>query len=173
MKIYSKNIKDNWLEEEFGNNTSNKIDIVDGINKKSFHISWSEIPSNTKSICIVFDDYEAIPVCGFTWIHWLVADIDPSLNELDIDASRQLKDKFVQGKTSWSSPLLGSSQVLDSNGFGGCAPPNCDHEYRLTIYALSEKTNLQNGFGFNELMKVINKYQIDKAEIFFNYKKLK
>lgn len=172
MKLFSKSINNGWLNEEFGNNTKNKLDIVEGINKKSFDLNWSEIPVGTKSICIIFDDYDAVPVCGFSWIHWLVADIDPNVYELPVDASRKMSDQLIQGKTSWSSPLLGDSQILNSNSYGGCAPPNCDHEYRVTIYALNQKTNLKNGFSYNELMKKINESLIDKAELFFNYKKI-
>lgn len=149
MKIYSHNVKDGYLDLAFGNNTPNTNDIVNGINLKSFHIAWEDLPENTKSIALVFDDPDAIPVCGFCWIHWGVINIDPQLMCLEEDTSR-LQPNLIQSKTSWSSPLLGNESDANFSGYGGCAPPDKTHTYQITVYALDTMLDLKPGYWINE-----------------------
>ncbi len=175
MKVYSNNIKDNgYLDERFGNNTSIKSDIVDGANLRSFHIKWEDLPANTKSLAIIFDDYDAVPVCGFSWIHWLAANIDPSLNELKENASLELADKMVQGKNSWSSGLITKdTENKNYQKFGGCAPPNCDHEYMVKVFALDSTLDLKDGFMMNELIKKMEGHVLGVSSFKFMYNKVK
>lgn len=66
---------------------------------KSFPISISDAPAATKSFALVFVDFDSTPVCGFTWIHWLAANIPATMTTIPANASRKLADQFVQGKT--------------------------------------------------------------------------
>lgn len=171
MKIWSKNIVGNYLEEKFGANDKTMPNI-NGMPTTSFHLEWEDLPSKTKSLAIIMDDYDAIPPTGFTWIHWVACNIDPSLKELPVDASVKMKDKFVQGKNSWASGLLGNSQVIEPL-FGGCAPPDKDHVYVLTVYALDTYLDLKNGFFKNELLHKMHGHVLEKKEMFFKYKQIK
>lgn len=172
MKIFSKNIINGWLEEEFGANAQDKSFFVNNINTKSFHIGWNDLPKDTKDIAIVFDDYDAIPVCGFTWIHWIVTNIDPNSSELPINAAND-DNRLNQGKNSWSSPLFTKDVNNDLyQKFGGCAPPDKDHEYRVTIYALDKKMELPKGYMLNDLIKAMNNHILDSVEIKFKYHKV-
>ena len=67
---------------------------------KSFPIKITDAPADTKTFAIVFIDYDSTPVCGFTWIHWLAANIPATLTTIPANASRELADKFVQGNNS-------------------------------------------------------------------------
>ncbi|MGL5590908.1 MAG: YbhB/YbcL family Raf kinase inhibitor-like protein [Metamycoplasmataceae bacterium] len=169
MKIHSINIKNNYMDEKFGNNTKEKHD---GIVHKSFQIGWSDLPKDTVSLAIVFYDNDAVPVCGFSWIHWLAANIDPSLKELPENASIELADKMVQGKNSWSSGLLPKEMQSHATLFGGCAPPNGDHKYTVKVFALDKKVKLSNGFFYNDLKHEIEGHVLDSAKLHFHYKKL-
>ena len=169
MKITSKNIHNNLLDIEFGNNSPKYLE--NNICKRSFQLSWHDLPINTKSLVLVFEDFDAIPVCGFSWIHWVAANINPDWNELIENASIDLKDNIIQGKNSWSSPLIGNN--CDVWGFGGCAPPDKDHEYTITLYALDiNYIDLNNGFYLNDLYKKIKNHVLDKAVLNFIYKKI-
>lgn len=169
MRIYSKNINNGYMDVEFGNN-SNKY-LVNNVCTRSFHIGWDNLPKNTKSLVLVFEDFDAIPVCGFSWIHWVVANIKPEWNELLENASLDLKNIITQGKNSWSSKLI--NPLLNSTGFGGCAPPDKDHEYIVTLYALDiESIDLEDGFYLNELYHKIDKHIIESSSIKFIYKKI-
>lgn len=174
MKIWSNNIKDNWLDQEFGANSTNKANFELDVNTKSFHLAWDDLPENTKSLVVIFDDYDAIEVCGFTWIHWTVANIDPNLKQLQENASNELADKLVQGKNSWSSGLITKdTENKVYQKFGGCAPPNADHEYSIKVYALDKMLEINNGFMLNELIRKMKGHILDAKEINFWYKKIK
>ncbi len=41
----------------------------------SFPFEIENAPIGTKYFCITLVDHDAIPVCGFSWIHWSVANI--------------------------------------------------------------------------------------------------
>jgi len=170
MKIYSKNIVNNYLDPVFGNNSNEPL--VNGKVKKSFHIQWEDLPLGTKSIAINFYDDDAIPIAGFTWIHWLAANIDPEWNELAVNSSVDLKHKFVQGKNSWSSGLLDESSQDHDAFYGGPAPPNSDHEYTVEVYALDKMLPLKNGFLGNELKKAMKGHILGTSKMTFMYKKL-
>lgn len=170
MKIYSNNIKNNWLDIDFGNNSSKYLN--DNICTRSFQIGWENLPKETKSLALVFEDFDAIPVCGFSWIHWVAANIKPEWGELKENASLELNNDFIQGKNSWSSKLI--NPLLDVSGFGGCAPPDKDHEYTVTLYALDiDNIQLNNGFYLNDLYHKIKGHILEKATLNFMYPKLK
>ena len=41
----------------------------------SFPFTVEELPSHTKYLAFTLIDHDAVPVCGFSWIHWLVSDV--------------------------------------------------------------------------------------------------
>ncbi len=85
MKIFSNNIKNGYFDDKMGNRGEQ---FVSGeISNYSFHLGWSDLPKGTQSLALIFLDHDAIPVCGFSWIHWTVANIDCSLSELPENAS--------------------------------------------------------------------------------------
>ncbi|MGL5732970.1 MAG: YbhB/YbcL family Raf kinase inhibitor-like protein [Metamycoplasmataceae bacterium] len=170
MKIHSKNIENNYMNEKFGNNTK---DQHDGVVRRSFQIGWSDLPQGTISLALAFYDNDAVPVCGFSWIHWLAANIDPSLKELPENASVEMANKMVQGKNSWASGLLPKEMQSHETLFGGCAPPNGDHKYTVKLYALDKKVKLDNGFMYNDLKHAIEGSVIGSATMHFMYEKLK
>ncbi len=97
MKIHSKNIKQNYFDDAIGKHGAQFL-----LGKKpnySFHLAWEELPKDTKSLAIIFSDEDAIPVCGFTWIHWTVANIDPSLKELPENASKDMNLLVLRQKS--------------------------------------------------------------------------
>ena len=106
-----------------------------------------EAPEGTKSFAVVFEDKDAVPVCGFVWIHWLVANLTQS--GLDENESIAPKTHFVQGVNSW----YGGHELTteEASFYGGMAPPNAPHCYELIVYALDETLPLEKGFFYNEL----------------------
>ncbi len=172
MKIFSHNIVNGYLDEKCGNNTPLVNEIKNGINLHSFHIGWSDLPAQTKSLALIFDDPDAIPVCGFSWIHWTVANIIPAWNELKENISIN-DSSLVQGRTSWSSKLLGHECEKDFMSYGGCAPPDKTHTYRLTVYALDTILDLDKGFYCNELIHAMEGHVIASQTLNMKYDKVK
>lgn len=171
MKIHSDSIKNGYFGDQFGHRGSQFL--KDKKPSRSFHIAWDDLPLGVKTIAIVFIDYDAIPVCGFPWIHWAVANIDPKLGELPENASLEMD--LLEGTTSWSSPIISEEWKLsfeDANGFGGCAPPDKEHLYTINVYALDTTLNLKRGFYLNEMLNLMNGHILDEATLQGIYKTL-
>lgn len=156
MQVHSNSILKDYLKPEFGKHGQEFT--KEGKPSRSFQISWSQLPENTKSLALILIDHDAIPVCGFSWVHWTVANIDPKLGELPENASRTLP--LLQGRTSWSAPILRDSSLSklyvqpDQDAYyGGPAPPDTDHLYTLNIYALDTLLQLQPDFLMNALLQ--------------------
>ena len=169
MKIYSNNIKNGYLDPAFGKHGSQFLQGKKP--SRSFHLAWDELPKGTKSLAIIFDDEDAIEVCGFNWIHWTVANIDPNLKQLPENASEELD--LLQGVTSWSSPIIPKEWQIDKTqdaNFGGCAPPDKEHRYGITLYALDKTLNLVKGFYKNELVWAMQGHILASQTLYFKYK---
>lgn len=139
--------------------------IIDGIIKKdyggygtyfnennvptySLPFKIEEIPENTVSFAFILEDKDAYPVVGFTWIHWLEANL--KRNEVKENESQKATD-FVQGANSWIS-IQGNQQSKEqASYYGGMTPPDKAHTYELHVFALDKTLDLQSGFYLNEL----------------------
>ncbi|MDE5553545.1 MAG: YbhB/YbcL family Raf kinase inhibitor-like protein [Malacoplasma sp.] len=177
MKVFSKNILENgYIGDEFGQNSKDSSSYFNGKVVKSIHVGWKDVPLETKTLAIFCIDFDSIPVCGFPFLHWAVANIDPSWNELKENASFELKDKLIQGQNSTCSPFFNEEKKVkiseDTALFIGCGPPDRDHTYTLNLYAVNKFLNLKNGFFVNALIKELKGNIIDKATLTFNYKKI-
>lgn len=169
MKITSSSIVDGYLDAKFGYRGTQFSKNQKP--NRSLQLSWSDLPAGTKTLALIFIDHDAVPVCGFTWVHWTVANIDPALSELPENASLDMD--LLQGVTSWHSGLLPEGMRLskeEASGYGGCAPPDKTHQYTLTLYALDTALDLQPGFYINELIKAMEGHVLAKAKLQMLYK---
>ncbi len=171
MKIWSHNIKNNVLEDSFGHRGTEFLKTKPC---RSFHVAWEGAPDKTKSLALIFLDYEAIPVCGFPWIHWTVANIHPGQNGSGaLHENMSMEKKLLEGVTSWNSGLLPKEWYLDkedASGYGGCAPPDKAHLYSIDLYALDTALDLQRGFFMNELTSQMKGHILAHATMDFWYK---
>ncbi len=169
MKVFSTGILNGYFDDRFGHRGEQFLKNIKP--SRSFQLGWSDLPAGTKTLAVIFIDYDAIPVCGFPWIHWTVANIDPALGELSENAS--VEKNLLEGVTSWSSPIIPADFKLsreDDAGFGGCAPPDKAHEYSVDVYALDTTLNLKRGFYMNDLLKAMQGHILDKATVVGLYK---
>ncbi|UQS86289.1 YbhB/YbcL family Raf kinase inhibitor-like protein [Nicoliella spurrieriana] len=131
----------------------------------SFPIEISAVPDNTKSLSLVMLDWDSIPVCGFAYIHWVAANIDPKTTKIPENASHNDSVPLVHGNNSTAGPLAGPLDKTISQRYLGPTPPNCDHEYTLTMYALDEQLALKDGFWLNELRTAMKGHIIAQASV--------
>lgn len=132
----------------------------------SFPVKFKDVPKNAKSLALVFVDFDSIPVCGFAWIHWLAANIAPDTAELPEDASRKAAVP-VQGTNSCASPFVGERDKNVTHRYIGPCPPDKDHTYKVTAYALDCMLDLQEGFFLNEMLKKMEGHIIEKTSVEF------
>ena len=115
----SDGIENNFFLDKYGKRGTSE----NGMPNLSIPLEIKNAPEGTNSFAILLDDPDAIPVAGFSWTHWLVANLSqPQLKEA---ATRLDSKEFIEGTNSWGNV-----------GYGGMAPPNAPHKYLVHIYAL-------------------------------------
>ncbi|WP_291378556.1 YbhB/YbcL family Raf kinase inhibitor-like protein [Demequina sp.] len=113
-------------------------------------LSWQSPSPDTEGFAITMIDTDA---GGF--VHWLVADIPASTTSIDRGASGDLSG--VGGSRSMSSTSYGEY-------FGPC-PPNADHHYEFSIYALDRALALEPGFTHGDLLTAMEGHILAQGSI--------
>lgn len=125
-------------------------------------LQWSEPPVGTKSLALIVDDPDAP---SGTWVHWVVYNIPPEVNELPEGASSgnaiqfNLPQGAIQGQTSFKR-----------NDYGGPCPPSGSHRYYFRLYALDhviESADLDK----TGLLDAMQGYVLAMGELMGKYKK--
>lgn len=99
MVVTSTGIIDGVIRDKYGSRGEHFNE--NGIPTLSIPFKIENTPANSFSFALVLEDKDAYPVTGgFTWIHWLAANIKRS--ELKENESQNAKD-FLQGINSWTS----------------------------------------------------------------------
>ncbi|KAF0465654.1 YbhB/YbcL family Raf kinase inhibitor-like protein [Pediococcus pentosaceus] len=160
MKI-SVDLINGYLPDQFGKHAPKAYTSHD-FPTRSFPINISDIPIGTKALALTLIDYDAVPVAGFPWIHWIATDIDAT-NYIPENISI-LNTGIVQGKNSSVSKYIDFHDPAIEARYLGPKPP-ADHDYTLTVYALKEKTGLKPGFYLNGLMRQTKERTIEKATL--------
>ncbi|MCI1832936.1 MAG: YbhB/YbcL family Raf kinase inhibitor-like protein [Bifidobacterium sp.] len=127
-------------------------------------------------------DPDSIPVCGFEWIHWTVANMpvdalmfdfnDAHALQIPPDFSRTLPamvPEAVQGRNSTAGRFVGSTDPAVTMRYIGPTPPDRNHDYYLHVWATENPLpELSQGFWLNELLHGVRDYggTIDQAGIF-------
>ena len=122
-----------------------------GMPTLSLPLKIEDAPKNAKAFAIIFDDPDSVPVCGYTWVHWLVANL--TKQELKENESVTSYD-FIQGKNSWND-----------NCYGGPCPPDKPHSYRFRVFALSEKLDLRGDFTLLQLETAMQGKILETTEL--------
>ncbi len=160
FRLSSKGIVEGVIEDRFGIKSD---EVIQGVPQRSLPYQWEGMPEKTKSYAIVFQDYDNVPDEGFSWIHWLAADIPAEVTSLDENASRTL-GSLTQGVNSWSVPY-GPYADIDGDltlHYGGPAPER-RHEYETRIYALDTVLEMKPGFYYNELLRAMEGHILAEA----------
>jgi len=117
-------------------------------------IHITEVPENTKSLALICHDPDASKPGG--WCHWLVWNISPNLVDFN---EGTIPQNSVSGMTDWNE-----------NHWGGPKPPNGQHHYIFTVYALNTLLNLPSNTNMIEFIEYIKPYVIETARITGLYK---
>lgn len=131
----------------------------------SFPFSIEDVPAGTKYFCITLIDHDAIPVCGFSWIHWSVANIPVEQTSIPENYSQDGNYPKVQGINSFASLIANEDDLKIIYRYAGPTPPDRDHKYKLTIFAITEMLELKEGFYLNEMFEKMETVMIEKSSI--------
>ena len=157
------NLEGGLLPDRFGK-YAGPADRLEGFPVRSFPVELGEVPSEAKSLALAFVDFDAVPVGGFVWIHWLACDIAPDVRLIPEDASRTGAVACTQGRNSnWSPMSHGSSNPNVYARYCGPQPPDKDHVYTLKVYALDRELGLAQGYYLNEFRRAIEGHVLAEA----------
>lgn len=119
----------------------------------SIPVSWSGVPSGTRSFAIEVVDMH--PIAG-QWVHWLACDIPADVTKLDAGASGSA---MPPGTTEFKNDF-------GSVGWGGPQPPEGSglHEYRVIVYALDTEKTTPSDVGVKALRTAIEGHVLAQAQ---------
>ena len=122
-------------------------------------LSWSNPPTNTKSLALICDDPDAP---GKTWVHWVVYNLPPSTRSLPeaVPAGSKIAEGGLQGINDFKRLA-----------YGGPCPPGGTHRYFFKVYALDRMLNLQPGATKAELEVTMKGHIIDRGELMGYYRR--
>lgn len=163
MKIQVPLTKDGLLPDRYSKYAP-AADIYNGYPIVSPPITVSDLPKDTTYLALTLLDYDAVPVSGFPWIHWLAANI-PVTKLIPEDASQAKTADFVQGRNSNAGHLVHETDPRITMHYVGPQPPDQVHHYELTVYALDGQLPLQNGYWLNEFRRVLAQHQLAATKI--------
>ncbi len=149
MKVTSSAVQNGQIALPYGKFGS---EFLKGMPTFSIPFEITEAPVATQSFVVVLDDPDSVPVAGFKWIHWLVANLTRPM--MAANESVKINPDFVQGNNSWNVPL-----------YGGMAPPDKPHTYVLTVYALDTLLPLKTGFTMDKLLHLLEGHVLDTATL--------
>lgn len=113
----------------------------------------SGAPEGTASFVLLVTDPDAP---SGTWDHWVVFNIPPDY--LKVEEERE--EIGVSGKNSWGKL-----------GYGGPCPPDGEHRYFFTLYALSAVLNLPEGSSREEVEAAMKDRVLEQAVLMGTYRK--
>jgi hypothetical protein len=117
-------------------------------------LSWTDLPTGTKSLALIMDDPDA-PVG--TWVHWVLYNLPPSTHELPegTPTSETLASGARQGTNDFRKV-----------GYGGpCPPPGPAHRYFFKLYALDTELNLAPKATKKQLEAALKRHILAQAEL--------
>ena len=153
------------LPDRFGKYAKRK-DKLEGFPTRSFPIKIDEVPEGTQSLALTFIDFDSVPVGGFVWIHWLACDFAPDVRLIPENDSASGDVPCTQGSNSnWSPMSHGSTNPRVYARYNGPQPPDKNHDYTLTVYALDAKLGLPEGYYLNDFRRAAKGHILETASV--------
>lgn len=116
----------------------------------NFPVIITDIPAGTQSLSVSLIDYDAVPVTGFPWIHWLATNLPVG----DIPENLRATQQGVSGTNSTWHLVKTANEPADpslNQAYIGPMPPDKTHNYTLSVFALDTTLDIEDGFFLNEL----------------------
>jgi Raf kinase inhibitor-like YbhB/YbcL family protein len=114
------------------------------------------IPPQTKSLALVFDDIDAP---RGTYVHWILWNISPAVKEIK---ENSVPDGAVEGTNDFKK-----------QNYGGPCPPSRAHRYVFKCYALDLVLQLDPSSTKEQLEKAMKGHVLSRGELMGSYKKEK
>lgn len=126
-------------------------------------LSWTDLPSGTKSLALIVDDPDAPDPAApkMTWVHWVLYNLPPATSGLAEGVSPgELPPETRQGLNDWHR-----------TGYGGPCPPIGTHRYFFKLYALDVVLPDLNKPTKAQLEKAMQGHVLAQADLVGTYKR--
>jgi len=130
-----------------GEEIPNKIGYMEENTNPELRIE--EVPDEASSLVLIMDDPDAVEAAGKIWDHWIMYDIDTSIGEIN----------------SGDSPGTEGRTDFRETGYNGPNPPDGEHTYVFTLYALDTELGLPKGASKEEVEDAMEGHVIEKSEL--------
>jgi Raf kinase inhibitor-like YbhB/YbcL family protein len=119
-------------------------------------LEWSGVPDDAVELALLCEDPDAP---GGTFVHWVVAGLDPSLPGLE---EGELPPGAVVGTNDYGG-----------TGYGGPRPPVGDpaHRYFFRLYAVSRPTGLFPGASVADLRRAMEGRDLARGTLVGTYQR--
>ncbi|NBH14469.1 YbhB/YbcL family Raf kinase inhibitor-like protein [Lachnospiraceae bacterium] len=148
MIITSTGIMNGFIQKQYGGHGTQFNE--NNVPSYSLPFKIEKIPENTSSFAYILEDKDAYPVVGFTWIHWLGANLQRE--EVKENESQTATD-FIQGTNSWISIQVNQQKREQASYYGGMTPPDKAHTYPcLPYFLINPKMITRSPYRFYKLL---------------------
>jgi Raf kinase inhibitor-like YbhB/YbcL family protein len=114
-------------------------------------LSISGVPDDAESLALIVDDPDAMEPAGKIWDHWVVWNIPPGVDEIP---------------AGWNPATDNASEGMNDfgeRGYGGPAPPDREHTYRVMLYALDTQLELPSSATKDDLENAMGGHVLDET----------
>jgi Raf kinase inhibitor-like YbhB/YbcL family protein len=128
-----------------------------GVNEKIPQLSLTGDPNKIKSLVLVLDDPDAIPVAGKIWNHWLL---------YDIPVNTEIADKTSKCGGLPKGTKYGITSFGDTCYGGPCPPAGQLHHYHFRLYGINKASlGLTTGATIAEMRAAMAGAVVDSTEL--------
>ena len=117
-------------------------------------LTWSDLPPNTKSLCLICDDPDA-PMG--TWDHWVIVNLPSELSHLP-EGIQTFPEGTLLGRNSWGR-----------SDYGGPCPPDREHRYYFTLYALDKDLDVSEGVSKQDVLTAMTGHILNQTVLMGRY----
>ncbi len=123
-------------------------------------LTWSKPPEGTQSFALIMDDPDAP---GGVFTHWVIFNIPSDSRGLPeaVPTQDKLPSGAVQGKNDFSR--IGYS--------GPCPPPGRAHQYKFTLYALDQPSDLKAGVSKKQILNAMQGHVLAQCQLMGVYQR--
>lgn len=132
---------------------------VEGGKNISPPLTWTNVPSHTKTLALAVIDIHPI---ANNWIHWLVTNIPITITDFKEGVSGNLDKEIVEHINSYGKI-----------GYGGPQPPKGRgvHNYVISIYALDIALSLPQKIKLTQFQSAIKSHILEEAQLVGTYER--
>ncbi len=116
-------------------------------------LSWADVPADAVELAITvtgIDDAEGV--------YWILYAIDPSVTRVD-------SDEIPEGAFEWTNSFG------DEGWTGPCGLAGQSHEYEVTLYALGQQLEVDEGASPAEVLSSIEAFALAETSLIGTYRR--